>query len=149
MLARNSEDVERREVRRLAPRFHIKLRSDPPNEFCFAAFRGKHPSQKEQIAGLHRFRIGAERRGRRRELDAEFFQTLLGVGRTRDFGGLPLALSNLKSLISFLLRISHLIGYAEAIKPETCGAKQLDDSIVDTELQLPLLLGANGRKRRP
>src|SRR5438093_13524879 len=31
MLPRDSEDVERREVSRLAPRFHIELRSDAPN----------------------------------------------------------------------------------------------------------------------
>ena len=65
---RDSEDVERREVSRLAPRFHIELRADASNEFRRAAFRGKHPGQKKQIARLHRFRIGAERLRRRREL---------------------------------------------------------------------------------
>jgi hypothetical protein len=33
MLPRDSEDVERREVSRLALRFHIELRADAPNEF--------------------------------------------------------------------------------------------------------------------
>ena len=81
MLPRDSEDIERREVSRLAPRFHIELRADAPNEFRRVAFRGKHPAQKEQIARLHRFHIGAERLRRRRELDAKFFQPLLGAGR--------------------------------------------------------------------
>jgi hypothetical protein len=80
MLLRDSEDVERREVSRLAPRFHIELRADTPNEFRPVAFRGKHPAQKKQIARLHRFHIGAERLRRRRELDAKFFQPLLGAG---------------------------------------------------------------------
>ena len=83
MLPRDSEDVERREVSRLAPRFHIEFRADAPNEFRAVAFRGKHPAQKKQIARLHRFHIGAERLRRRRELDAKFFQPLLGAGRPR------------------------------------------------------------------
>src|SRR5205807_4501496 len=33
MLPRDSQDVERREVSRLAPRFYIELRADAPNEF--------------------------------------------------------------------------------------------------------------------
>src|SRR5256886_8618145 len=73
MLPRDSEDVERREVSRLAPRFYIELRADAPNEFCPVTFRGKHPAQKKQIARLHRFHIGAERLSRGRELDAKFF----------------------------------------------------------------------------
>ena len=31
MLPRDGEDIERREVSRLAPRFHIELRADAPN----------------------------------------------------------------------------------------------------------------------
>jgi len=31
MLPRDSEDIERREVSSLAPRFHIELRADAPN----------------------------------------------------------------------------------------------------------------------
>src|SRR5262249_56864972 len=38
-------------------------RADTPNEFCQAAFRGKHDAQKKQIASLRRFHIGAERLG--------------------------------------------------------------------------------------
>src|SRR6202023_2973123 len=87
MLPRNSEDVERREVCRRAPRFHIELRADAPNEFGHVAFRGKHPAQKKQIARLHRFHICPERLRRRWELDAKFFQPLLGVGRAGTFGG--------------------------------------------------------------
>src|SRR5258707_13944835 len=87
MLPRDSEDVERREVSRLAPRFNIDLRADAPNEFRPVAFRGKHPAQKKQIAGLHRFHVDAEWLRRRRELDAKFFQPLLGAGRPRAFAG--------------------------------------------------------------
>src|SRR5438105_9666232 len=87
MLSRDSEDVERREVSRLAPRFYIELRANAPNEFRPVAFRGKHSAQKKQIAGLHRFHIGAERLRRHRELDAKFLQLLLGAGRPRAFAG--------------------------------------------------------------
>jgi hypothetical protein len=78
MLPHNSEGIERREVSRLAPRFHIELRADAPNEFRPVAFRGKHPGQKKQIASLHRFHIGAKRLRRRREFDAERGETVLG-----------------------------------------------------------------------
>src|SRR5256714_5213408 len=80
MLPRDGEDVERSEVSRLAARFHIELRAHAPNKFRAAAGRGKHPAQKKQIARLHRFHIGPERLRRRRELDAQFLQPLLGAG---------------------------------------------------------------------
>src|SRR6266567_1581695 len=92
ILPRDSQDVERRKVSRLAPRFHIELRADAPNEFRLAAFRGKHPAQKKQIARLHRFCISAEWLRRRREFDAKFFQPLLGAGRPRAFAGSHLLL---------------------------------------------------------
>jgi hypothetical protein len=41
-----------------------------PDEFRCAAFRGKHPAQKKQIARLRCFRIDAERLRRRREIEA-------------------------------------------------------------------------------
>src|SRR2546421_5851224 len=85
MLPRDSEYIERREVSRLVPRFHIELRADAPNEFGHVAFRGKHPAQKKQIARLHRFHIGTERLRRGRELDTKFFQPLLGTGQPRAF----------------------------------------------------------------
>ena len=47
MLPRDSEDVESREVRRVAPGFHIKFRSDAPDEFRRAAFGGKHAGEKK------------------------------------------------------------------------------------------------------
>ena len=87
MLPRDSEDIERREVSSLAPRFRIELRADPPNYFRRVALRGKHPAQKKQIARLHRFHICSERLRRRWELDAKFFQPLLGAGRAGTFGG--------------------------------------------------------------
>src|SRR5262249_44230248 len=87
MLPRDSEGVERREAPRLAPPFHIELCADAPNEFRPGAFRGKHPTQKEEIARLHRFHIGAERLRRRRELDAKFLQPLLSARRPRALPG--------------------------------------------------------------
>src|SRR5258708_5840961 len=86
MLPRDSERVQCRKASCLAPRFHTELCADAPNEFRPASFRGQHPSQKKQIAGLPRFRVSAKRLRRRRELDAKFFQPLLGAGRPRAFG---------------------------------------------------------------
>jgi hypothetical protein len=83
MLPGDRQEVERREVSRLAPPFYIELRPDAPDEFRPEALGGKHPAQKEQIARLHRFHVGAERLGRRRELNAKFFQALLGADRPR------------------------------------------------------------------
>ena len=83
MLARDSEDVERREMSRLATGFYIEFRADAPQEFCRTAFRGKHPGQKKQIARLHSFRVGSKWLRGCRELDAQFFQPLLGAGRPR------------------------------------------------------------------
>src|SRR5262245_3479078 len=87
MLPRDSEAVERREVSRLAPRFHIEFGANAPNEFRPVAFGGKHSAQKKQIACLHRFHIGAERLRRCRELDAKVFQPLLGADRPGAFAG--------------------------------------------------------------
>ncbi len=83
MLPRDSEGVERREVSRFAPCFHVEVRPDAPSEFRPVAFRGKHPGQKQQIARLHRFHIGAERLRRRGELDAKFLSITSGRNESR------------------------------------------------------------------
>src|SRR6266853_5601775 len=85
MLTCDSEAVKRREIGRLAARVHVEFRTDAPDEFRRAAFRGKHSGQKKKIDRLHCFRIGAERLRRRRELDAKFFQSPLGAGRPSAF----------------------------------------------------------------
>src|SRR5689334_23050354 len=78
MLPGNSEHIERREASGLAPRFHIELSADAPDEFRPSALRGKHPGQKKQIARLHGFRIRAKRLRGCRELDTELGETVLG-----------------------------------------------------------------------
>src|SRR5262249_15129789 len=83
VLPRDSERVQRRKASRLAPRLLIELCTDAPDEFRRAIFRGKHPGQKKQITGLDCFGVGAKRLRRRRQLDAKFFQPLLGAGRPR------------------------------------------------------------------
>ena len=95
---------------RLAPRFHIEFRADAPDEFRRAAFRGKHPAQKKQIARLHRFHIGAKRLRRRRKLDAEFFQPLLGA-RRREASWLPFA--NVRTAVHVQHLPSHLAGFRQ------------------------------------
>ncbi len=78
MLPRDCKAIESSEISRFPPGFHIKLRADAPNELRRAAFGGKHPGQKKQIACLHRFHIDAKRLRLRRELDAELGETVLG-----------------------------------------------------------------------
>src|SRR5437660_229771 len=87
VLFRDSENVERRELSRLATGFHVELRADAPSESRPAAFRGKHSAKKEQIVRLHGFYVRAERLRRHGELDAEFVQPLLGAGGPRAFAG--------------------------------------------------------------
>src|SRR5438445_2646153 len=96
VLFRDSENVERRELSRLATGFHVELRADAPSESRRAdapsesrpaAFRGKHSAKKEQIVRLHGFYVRAERLRRHGELDAEFVQPLLGAGGPRAFAG--------------------------------------------------------------
>jgi len=67
MLPRDCQDIERCEMRRFAPRFHIELCAHAPDELSLTTFRGKHPGQKKQTACLYRFHISAERLRRRRE----------------------------------------------------------------------------------
>ena len=91
MLPSDSEAIERGKVSRVASGIDVELGTDLPDEFRRSAFRRKHPSQKKQIARLHRFRVCAERLGRRRELDATFLQPLLGAGQAESFFRLPFA----------------------------------------------------------
>src|ERR1700722_3023409 len=74
------QGVERRQVSRLAPRFHIELRAHSPGKFRGTALRGKHSAQKKQRARLYRFHIGTERLRGRRQVDAKVPQPLLGAG---------------------------------------------------------------------
>ena len=97
MFSRDSENVERRELSRFAPRFHIELRADTPDDFRLATFRWKHPSQKKQIARPHRFHIDPERlRWNRRPTDVlsrisgspQLAATPLCGSNSRTFGSL-------------------------------------------------------------
>src|SRR6185295_13645592 len=116
MFARNRKAVERRKISRPPPRFHVKLCADAPNELRRATFRRQHASQKEQIACLHRFHIGAKRLRWRRELDAQIFQPLLGTSMVRAFAAYQ---SHCRSCIHLLSLIrltltSRLKSYADA-----------------------------------
>src|SRR5439155_10753531 len=87
VLPRDCKAIESSEISRFPPGFHIKLRADAPSEFRPAAFGGKHPGEKEQIACLHSFHIDAKRLRWRWELNAKFFQPPFGAGRPRAFAG--------------------------------------------------------------
>ncbi len=98
-----------------------------PDEFRPASFRGQHPSQKKQIAGLHRFRVGAKRLRRRRELDAKFFQPLLGAGRPRAFASyhLPACAPPSTCNISPVVKVA-------SIKNKTASTTSLTSPILPT-----------------
>ena len=73
MLPRNSQAVEGCQVSGLPSCLDVEFPADAPDEFRFAAYRRKHPGEKEQVACLHRFRVDAERFRRRWKLDAKVF----------------------------------------------------------------------------
>src|SRR5271170_5364803 len=83
MLSRHRKGVKRREVCRGTSRVFIELCAEAPDKFRRASFGGKHSRQKKQVAGLHRFHVGAERFRRGGQLDAKFLQPLLGANRLR------------------------------------------------------------------
>jgi hypothetical protein len=89
VLPRDSEDIERCEMSRLAPRFHIELCADAPNKFRSATFCGSIPLRKRQIARLHRFHIGTERLRRRGGARSQVLPT--AARRARNLGGSPFA----------------------------------------------------------
>ena len=76
---------------RVAPRGHIELRAYPPNKLRLAPVCWKHPSQKKQIARLHRFRIDPERLRCYWEFNPEFFQSLFRAWATENLCELPFA----------------------------------------------------------
>jgi hypothetical protein len=59
MLPGNNEDLERREVSRLAPRFHIELRADGPMNFAPWHSMGSIPLRKSNFARLQHLNICA------------------------------------------------------------------------------------------
>src|SRR5260370_1092244 len=62
------------------------LRAKAPDELRLATPGGQHSAEKEQIAGLHRFHVSAERLGRPGELDTKLLQPLFGAGRRHSCG---------------------------------------------------------------
>ena len=58
----------------------VELRADAPDEFRAMALRGEHPSQKEQIARPHRFRIDPERLRGNWQFNPKLLQSLLCAG---------------------------------------------------------------------
>jgi hypothetical protein len=87
MLPCDGKGIECREPSRFLSGFDVELRADAPDKSRFAAFGGQHPGQKQQITRLHRLHINTERLWRCWELDAKFFQLLLGTGWPRALTG--------------------------------------------------------------
>src|SRR3954466_8496416 len=77
VLARDCQDVERCDASRLPCRVSIELRADPADECRCPTFSRKHPSKKEEVAGLDGFRVGTERFGRRWKSDTKLLQPIL------------------------------------------------------------------------
>src|SRR5438094_260833 len=85
MLARNRESIERRQACRPGCGLDVQFRADTADEQRPVARGWKHPAQKEQIAGLDRFRVRPERRWWRWQRDVEVLHPLLGADPGADW----------------------------------------------------------------
>src|SRR5258708_32619996 len=87
---------------------------------------GSIPVRKSGLP-VHRFRVGAKRLRRRRELDAKFFQPLLGAGRPRAFASyhLPACAPPSTCNISPVVKVA-------SIKNKTASATSLTSPILPT-----------------
>src|SRR5215470_1072886 len=86
MLSGRSKDVQCRNVGGISPSLGIELFPKPANELRLAVHNWEHPAQEEKVARLYRLHVRAKRRWGRWELNAKFFQPLLGTGWPRVFG---------------------------------------------------------------
>src|ERR1700722_15070540 len=72
--------VQRRQASRAPSVFDAQISSDASQELGGSPLHRQRTAQKEQIPGLHRFNIGAERSWGMREVYAKVLQPSLGAG---------------------------------------------------------------------
>src|SRR5580704_5297752 len=85
MLFGRSEDAQSRGVSGVASGLGIEFFADPTDVLRLVVDYRKHPAKKEKASCLHCLDIGAERRRRGRELNAEVLQPALRAIRLRTF----------------------------------------------------------------
>ncbi len=83
MLFGRSEDAQSRGVSGVAPGLGVELLADPADVLRLVVDDGQHSAEEEQVACLHCLDVGAERRRRGRELNAEALQPALCAVRLR------------------------------------------------------------------
>src|SRR6266852_4309302 len=80
MLLGERKSVQRRQASRAPSVFDAQLSSDAPQELGDSSLHWQRATQKEQIPGLHRFNISAERSWWTRQVYAKVLQPLFGTG---------------------------------------------------------------------
>src|SRR5882762_10083175 len=79
MLLGERESVQRRQASRAPSVFDAQLSSDASQELRDSPLHWQRAAQKEQIPGLHRFNIGAERSWWTRQVYAKVLQPSFGT----------------------------------------------------------------------
>src|ERR1700686_78130 len=74
------ERVQRGQASRAPSVFDAQLSSDTSQELGGSPLHWQRPAQEEQVPGLHRLNIGAERSRWTRQVYAKVFQPLFGTG---------------------------------------------------------------------
>src|ERR1700680_2872428 len=80
MLLGERKRVQRGQASRAPSVFDAQFASDAAQELGDSSLHWQRATQKEQIPGLHRFNIGAERTWWTRQVYAKVFQALFGTG---------------------------------------------------------------------
>jgi hypothetical protein len=73
MLLDERKSIQRGQASRAPSVFDAQLTSDASQELWGASLHGQRAAQKEQVPGLYRFHVGAERGRRTRQVYAKLF----------------------------------------------------------------------------
>ena len=85
MLPGCSEDAQSRGVGSIPSSLNIELFAQAANKLRFVVDNRKHAAKEEQVAGLYRLDVRAERRRSCWELNAKVLQAALGTDQRRTF----------------------------------------------------------------
>src|ERR1700733_7334980 len=83
MLLDERKSVQCGQASRAPSVFDAQLTSDASQKLGGASLHGQRATQKEQVSGLHRFNVGAERGWGARQVYAKLFQPLFGASICR------------------------------------------------------------------
>src|SRR5450631_4205971 len=80
MLLGDRKRIQRSQASRTPSVFDAQLSSDASQELGRSSLHWQRAAQEEQVAGLHRFNVGAERSWWTRQVYAKVSQPLFGTG---------------------------------------------------------------------